>query len=67
MQYKTIDEANQAVIQHITASEPFLLDVVPAKSVISELNGKALYTQDLQQFGKKCLINARFLYRCSII
>ncbi|WP_339227077.1 DUF1116 domain-containing protein [Oceanobacillus sp. FSL K6-2867] len=42
MQYKTIDEANQAVIQHITASEPFLLDVVPAKSVISELNGKAL-------------------------
>lgn len=37
-----MDEANQAVIQHITESQPFLLDVVPANSVISELNGKAL-------------------------
>lgn len=42
MQYKTMDEANQAVIQHITESQPFLLDVVPANSVISELNDKAL-------------------------
>lgn len=42
MQYKSMDEANQAVIQHITESQPFLLDVVPANSVISELNGKAL-------------------------
>src|SRR5690625_7504915 len=42
MQYKSMDEANQAVIQHIIESQPFLLDVVPANSVISELDDKAL-------------------------
>ena len=42
MQYNTIDEANQAVIGKITESQPFLLDVVAAKSVISELDGKVL-------------------------
>ena len=42
MNYKTIDEANQAVIDKIVAGAPFLLDVVPAKSVIKELNGKVL-------------------------
>lgn len=42
MNYKTIDEANQAVIDKIVAGAPFLLDVVPAKSVIDELNGKVL-------------------------
>ncbi|MCA9766693.1 MAG: DUF1116 domain-containing protein [Carnobacterium sp.] len=42
MNYKTIDEANQAVIDKIVAGSPFLLDVVPAKSVIKELNGKVL-------------------------
>ena len=40
--YSTIDEANQAVIEKIKNSQPFLLDVVPAKSVIPELNGKVL-------------------------
>lgn len=41
--YKTIDEANQAVAAKIVAGSPFLLDVVPAKTVISELNeGKVL-------------------------
>jgi len=42
MTYKTIDEANEAVIQKVIESQPFLLDVVPAKDVISELNDKAL-------------------------
>ncbi|EOL42925.1 DUF1116 domain-containing protein [Enterococcus caccae] len=43
MAYKTIDEANQAVAAKIVAGSPFLLDVVPAKSVIPELNeGKVL-------------------------
>ncbi|MFD2829527.1 YlbE family protein [Corticicoccus populi] len=37
MNYKTINEANEAVIQKITEASPFLTDVVPAKSVISEL------------------------------
>lgn len=38
MNYKTIDEANQGVITKIIQSAPFLLDVVPAKSVIPELS-----------------------------
>ncbi|WP_414838547.1 DUF1116 domain-containing protein [Carnobacterium sp. TMP28] len=42
MNYKTIGEANQAVIDKIVAGSPFLLDVVPAKTVIKELNGKVL-------------------------
>lgn len=43
MAYKTIDEANQAVAAKIVAGSPFLLDVVPANSVIEELNeGKVL-------------------------
>ncbi|WP_277585038.1 DUF1116 domain-containing protein [Psychrobacillus antarcticus] len=41
-QFKTIDEANRAVIDKIVSSAPFLVDVVPAKSVIKELNGKVL-------------------------
>ena len=41
-QYKTIDEANRAVIDKVVSGAPFLTDVVPAKSVISELNGKVL-------------------------
>ncbi|WHY76612.1 DUF1116 domain-containing protein [Neobacillus sp. WH10] len=40
--YKTIDEANRAVIDKVVAGAPFLVDVVPAKSVIKELNGKVL-------------------------
>lgn len=40
--FKTIDEANQAVIQKVIQSQPFLMDVVPAKEVIKELNGKVL-------------------------
>ncbi|TCP21668.1 uncharacterized protein DUF1116 [Scopulibacillus darangshiensis] len=42
MNYQSIDEANRAVIQKIVEAQPFLLDVVPAKEVIPELNGKAL-------------------------
>ncbi|MGG4090896.1 DUF1116 domain-containing protein [Paenibacillus lautus] len=41
-QYQTIDEANQAVIQKIVAGAPFLVDVVPAKSVVEQLNGQVL-------------------------
>lgn len=40
--YRTIDEANQAVIQKIIAGAPFLVDVVPAKSVVEQLNGQVL-------------------------
>lgn len=43
MCYKTIDDANQAVIQKIVAASPVLRDVVLAKVVIKELNeGKVL-------------------------
>ena len=42
MQYKTIDEANRAVIDKIVGSAPFLVDAVPAKSVIPELEEKVL-------------------------
>lgn len=42
MSFKTIDEANQAVIDKIVQSAPFLLDVVPSKSVIKELEGHML-------------------------
>jgi hypothetical protein len=43
MVYKTIDAANGAVIRKIVASSPVLLDVVPANTVIQELNeGKVL-------------------------
>ena len=38
MNYKTIDEANEAVIGKITEAQPFLMDVRPGKEVISELN-----------------------------
>lgn len=41
-EYKTIDEANRAVIDKVVAGAPFLTDVVPAKSVIEALNGKVL-------------------------
>ena len=40
--YNTIDEANSAVIDKVVASAPFLVDCVPAKSVIEVLNGKVL-------------------------
>lgn len=42
MKYNSIDEANQAVVSKITDAQPFLIDVVTAKDVISELNGKVL-------------------------
>lgn len=42
MGYFNIDEANRAVINKIVASSPVLLDVVPAKSVIKELNNRTL-------------------------
>ncbi|MEN1967435.1 DUF1116 domain-containing protein [Lentibacillus sp. N15] len=42
MKYQSIQEANEAVIQQVLESQPFLLDVVPAKTVIDELNGKVL-------------------------
>ena len=34
MTYQTIDDANQAVINKVVQSAPFLLDVVPANQVI---------------------------------
>lgn len=40
--HKEIDELNQKVIERFRNSQPFLVDVVPAKSVIPELNGKVL-------------------------
>ncbi len=39
---RSIEEANKLVIQKMTEAQPFLVDVVPAKSVIKELNGKTL-------------------------
>ena len=43
MVYKTIEAANGAVIRKIVASSPVILDVVPANTVIQELNeGKVL-------------------------
>lgn len=42
MKYNSLNEANQVVIDKITSAQPFLVDVVPAKSVIKELNGKVL-------------------------
>ncbi|WP_042354767.1 DUF1116 domain-containing protein [Bacillus rubiinfantis] len=43
MTFKSVDEANKAVIDKIVNSAPFLVDVVPAKEKIQELNeGKVL-------------------------
>lgn len=39
---KEIDEANEKVIGRLRDSQPFLMDVVPAISVIPELEGKVL-------------------------
>lgn len=40
--YKSIDEANEAVTSKIVKSQPFLVDVVPAKTVIPELKENVL-------------------------
>lgn len=43
MKYNSINEANEAVIDKIVGSSPFLVDVVPAKEKIKELNdGKVI-------------------------
>lgn len=42
MIYENLDKANEAVVNKIVAATPFLIDVVPAKSVIEELNSKVL-------------------------
>ncbi|GGI43024.1 DUF1116 domain-containing protein [Mammaliicoccus stepanovicii] len=42
MEFKTIDEANQAVIDKMVAAAPFLVDVVPAKTKIPELKEHVL-------------------------
>lgn len=42
MTYQTIDEANQAVIDKITQSAPFLMDVQPAKVLIPALDSYLL-------------------------
>ncbi len=42
MIYESLDHANEAVIAKITEAQPFLIDVVPAKSVIKALEGKTL-------------------------
>ena len=41
MKYNSMDEANRAVIEKISGSAPFLVDVVPAKDKIKELNTAA--------------------------
>ncbi|MDD2980269.1 MAG: acyl-CoA synthetase FdrA [Hespellia sp.] len=41
--YEGIDAANRSVIEKVVASQPVIMDVVPAKSVIKELNeGKVI-------------------------
>jgi len=42
MKYTSINEANKAVIDKIVSAQPYLIDIVPAKSVIKELNGRVL-------------------------
>ncbi|MDY0235235.1 MAG: DUF1116 domain-containing protein [Gudongella sp.] len=42
MKFININEANQAVIDKVISAQPYLVDVVPAKSVIKELNNKTL-------------------------
>lgn len=43
MQYNSVNEANKAVVDKIVGAAPFLVDVVPAKEKIKELNnGKVL-------------------------
>src|SRR5699024_12178802 len=43
MKYNSVDEANKAVVDKIVGSAPFLVDVVPAKDKIKELNeGKVI-------------------------
>ena len=39
---KEIDTMNQKVVERFKDAQPFLIDVVPAVSVIPELNGKVL-------------------------
>lgn len=40
--YRTIDEANRAVVDRIQQGQPYLLDVVPAYTVCPVLEGKVL-------------------------
>lgn len=42
MLYENLDKANDAVVEKILAAQPFLVDVVPAKSVINKLDDKVL-------------------------
>lgn len=42
MKYQSISDANEAVIEKVIESQPFLLDVVPAKKVIPVLNKKVI-------------------------
>ncbi|QLK85380.1 DUF1116 domain-containing protein [Staphylococcus sp. 17KM0847] len=42
MNFKTIDEANRAVVDKVIAASPFLTDVVPAHTVIPELEKHVL-------------------------
>lgn len=39
---EAIDEMNQKVVERLKSAQPFLIDIVPAKSVIEPLNGKVL-------------------------
>lgn len=40
--YRTIDEANRAVVEKVQASQPYLVDVLSAKDVCDALKGKTL-------------------------
>ena len=41
-EYKSIDDANNAIAQKIIAAQPRLVDVVRAKTVIPELSGQLI-------------------------
>ena len=40
--FKSIDEANEAIAQKIISAQPTLVDVVAARTVIPELEGKLI-------------------------
>ncbi|AEB07733.1 protein of unknown function DUF1116 [Coriobacterium glomerans PW2] len=40
--HEEIDDENDRIIERFKQSQPFLVDVVPAKSVIPEINGKVI-------------------------
>ena len=63
-----IDQSNEKVIGRMRDSQPFLMDVVPAKSVISELNGKVLlHAGPPIQYLRNDRTDERFVHRSCIV